>query len=208
MSQAAFFNDDAQQRAAKTVEQIETKTAAEVVIVLRSCSGHYRHTDYLFGFVCAMGALCALLFLPEPFLIDTWPLELTVVFALGALLSANFGALRKLLTSRRLMEDSVRQAARAHFVSAGIGATREHTGVLVYVSMFERHVEIVTDVGVAAVRKKAAFDKALTELSAAVHEARFDHFLDALLHLTIPLSKVAPRRADDTNELPDKMELA
>lgn len=206
MSAGVFFSEQAKDRTAEAVAKIEASSSAEIVVAVRTSSGHYRHSDYLFGFLCALGLLCALLFLPQPFSIDTWPLEVTVAFAVGAAFCGSFEPLRRIMTSRTLMNGCVLQAARAQFYDLGISSTRDRTGILVYVSMFERRAEVVGDLGVSPAYDKATWVKAVEALNESIADGPdFDRFTEALVMLKAPLSKALPTRADDLNELPDMM---
>jgi putative membrane protein len=200
----AFFEDATKTRAADEVKAIEARTAAEVVITVRRTSGHYRHTDYLVGFGLALVALLAMLFLPPEFDLEIFPVGLVVSFALGAVLMPRLPTLRRRLTSRKLQEESVRTAARAAFVELGVSRTTGRTGLLVCVSLFERRVEVVTDVGVDTAAMGEEWTQALAKLSAAVATAPSpEPFFEALRLLAPPLERVLPRSADDINELPD-----
>lgn len=200
----AFFEDATKAKAAEEVKAIEARTAAEVVISVRRTSGHYRHTDYLVGFALALVALLAMLFLPPEFDLEIFPVGLVVSFALGAVLTPRLPALRRRLTSRELQEESVRTAARAAFVELGVSRTTGRTGLLVCVSLFERRVEVVPDVGVDTAAMGEEWTQALAKLSAAVASSESpEPFFEALRLLAPPLERVLPRSADDINELPD-----
>jgi putative membrane protein len=204
MSARSFFEPDARTRVASAVAALERRTSAEVVVALRRASGHYVHTDYLVGCVLAMASLLVFLFHPHPFSIRVFPLEMTLFFALGSIVSANLAPLRRLLTSRRLMAESVRTAARAAFVDLGVARTRDRTGILVFVSMFERRVEIVADAGVDEAALGDAYREAQGKLAASLRRADMDAFLAALAALGPPLAAALPRAADDVNELADE----
>jgi len=199
-----FDGAAARERTTDAVREIEAQTGAEVVVAVRPSSGHYRHADYLFGFVVALGTLTALLFLPVDFPIETFPLDVAVGFVLGALLAELVPPLRRLLVAPSLRQANVRRAALAAFVELGVSRTRRRTGVLIYVSMFERHVEVVADVGLLPTAVEREWEACAAGLLTAVRP-RFDaqRFLDALRAFGPVLARLAPRGDDDVNELPD-----
>lgn len=204
MRARAFFEDATKAKAAEEVKAIEARTAAEVVISVRQASGHYRHTDYLVGFALALVALVAMLYLPPEFALETFPVGLVLAFALGAVLTPRLPALRRRLTARKLLEANVRTAARAAFVELGVSRTSGRTGILVFVSLLERRVEVVPDVGVDTAGMGEEWTQALAKLSAAVATSSSpEPFFEALRLLAPPLERVLPRSADDINELPD-----
>ncbi|WNG40965.1 hypothetical protein F0U61_50165 [Archangium violaceum] len=200
----AFFEDATRKRAAAEVKAIEARTAAEVVVAVRHASGHYRHTDYLVGFGLSLVTLLAMLYLPPEFPLETFPVGVALTFAMGAYSSERLPALRRRLTSRKLLEENVRTAARATFVELGVSRTSGRTGLLVLVSTFERRVEVVTDIGVDTAALGSEWEQALTKLSAAVAASESpEPFFEALRLLAPPLERELPRADDDINELPD-----
>jgi putative membrane protein len=200
----AFFEDATKTKAADEVKAIEARTAAEVVVAVHQTSGHYRHTDYLVGFGLALVTLVAMLYLPPEFALETFPVGLALSFGAGTYGSEWLPGLRRRLTSRQLLEENVRKSARAAFVELGVSRTTGRTGILVFVSTFERRVEVVADIGVETAAMGEEWTQALAKLSAAVATSESpEPFLEALRLLAPPLERVLPRAADDLNELPD-----
>ncbi len=75
-------------------------------------------------------------------------LQALLFVAVAVLLSVP--PLRRLFTPRSLKRERVRQRAREQFLAKDLSATRERTGVLIYVSQSERMAELIADEGVAA----------------------------------------------------------
>src|SRR3954463_7926699 len=107
MSSLGFTDKAAKAEVAAAIREIESVTCAEVVVAVRPRSGHYRHTDYLVGFVLSFVALLVFLFDSHEFEIDWMPVDSLVAFGLGTLLSTGVSPLRRLLTSRKLMRRNV-----------------------------------------------------------------------------------------------------
>lgn len=207
MSEGTFFETQAKQRTADAIKEIEGQTSAEVVVALRKSSGYYRHTDYLLGFVVAMVTLLGLLFLPQSFPLAHFPADLTIGFVLGTLLSATIPPLRRILTLDARMNSNVAQSARSTFVELGISRTSGRSGILVYLSIFERSVEIVPDIGIPVDTMGEAWSKTIEQIKGAMRPAPdFESFLQGLKELGPVLGKTLPRLEDDVNELPDEVQ--
>ncbi len=201
----AFFGEGAKARVTEAIKQIEAQTSAEVVVAVRRRSGTYRQADYLFGFVCSLVVLGVLLFAPQEFLVEAMPLDVLLAFAAGAFLSSRVAIVERALTSRKARRAQVALAARAAFVDLGVTRTSGRTGVLVYVSAFERAVEVVADLGFSA-DARARLEPRFQALDAAVRGGlELDPFLAALTALGPPLGELYPHRDDDVNELPDEV---
>jgi len=201
--EADFFSERARREVASAVRDIESATAAEIVVAVRHASARYRHVDYLVGALLAFGVLLILLFHPHSFAVSTMPLDVAVMFAIGFAASAHSPTLRRLLSSAPARREEVRRAARSAFVDLGVSRTRGRSGVLVYVSMLERAVELVGDCGVDDCSRTPAFRDAAAALSRTLPD--LDAFLTALRGLRDPLAASLPRAADDINELPDEI---
>src|ERR1700685_2768543 len=116
VSEASFFTDDARKRVGQAVGEAESRTAAEVVVVVRHTSGAWRQVDLAVGAVTAFAALLVLLFYPMPFAVETMPLDVLVAFVAGALVCASVSPLKRALLPRKHVAAHVRARAREAFV--------------------------------------------------------------------------------------------
>ncbi len=206
MATLSFTDKAAKAEVAAAIRDVETVTSAEVVVAVRPTSGHYRHTDYIVGFALSFATLLVFLFDSHEFSIDWMPVDTLAAFALGSVASAFVPPLRRLLTWPSLMQKNVATAARSAFVELGVTRTSGRSGMLVFVSMFERRVEIVSDIGIDTGVLGPAFTDAIRALDASLRKGdRFRRFVLALRALGPILGSALPRRADDVNELPDEI---
>lgn len=195
----------AKQQVAAAITSIEKTTSAELVVMMRPDSGTYRHADLVAGAVAALGYLCLFLYHPEPFDFTFFPLEQAACFVLVALACSRLPLLRRVLSGTKIQAANVQLAAKAMFVDRGISKTRGRTGVLVYLSLFERDVALVLDVGLDAARLGEPYRRAAEKLRAAArHEGR-DVFVKALTELGESLAEVYPIQDDDLDELPNEV---
>ncbi len=206
MSAKTFFTPAAKTSVTAAIAAIERRTSAEIVVTLRDASGHYRHSDYLAGLTLALAGLCFFLYYPADFRVDFFPLEALALFAVGAASSAYLPPLRRLLTSRALMDHNVLVGARAAFVAQGISRTSGRNGILVFISMLERRVELVADIGIDAEALGSPWKEATARLASTLRgDPDLDRFVEALLALAPVLEAAMPRAEDDVNELSDEV---
>lgn len=203
MAASDFFRSDAKKKTAGVIKAIESKTSAEIVVAVRHRVAEYRATDLAFGFVCACAALAALWFSPRTYPVAGMPFEMLGAFVVGAALSAFVPPLRRALTPKAAVSRQLDVAARAAFYDLGIAKTHRRSGLLVFVSLYERTCVLVPD---AAVDKKAVLELAGAKASIerAVAARDLDGFLTALGTIAPPLEKAMPHKAGDENELPDE----
>jgi putative membrane protein len=200
VGEAAFFTRTAREQVTEAVVAVEACTAAEVVVVVNRTSASWREVDLGVGAAAAFAVLLLVLFHPKPIPVVAMPVDVVLGFVAGVVLSANLGLVKRALLPRRRARAQVLAMARAAFVAQGVSRTSGRTGLLVYVSTFERLVEVVTDIGVDPKPAQAEIDALRSSLAGGADLMRF---LTALRALGTPLGRGLPRSPDDVNELPD-----
>lgn len=204
MASSSLLDPEARSATARVIATIEAQTSAEVVVAVRRQSGDYRAVDWLVGAVAAFGSLLLLLFLPQSFAVEAMPLDVLLFFLLGAVVSTRSPGLQRLLTTPTSRRERLHLHAQATFVSLGVSRTRARVGLLVYVSLLERSIEVVPDLGVDLASLGSdwlAWQHALTATLAGRSDLEaFDRVLGQLGPL---LARILPPTADDTDELPN-----
>jgi len=199
----AQFDEAAREALSTCVKEIETRTDAELVLVIRARSGSYRQADYLFAALLAVAGLIFLLFSPFNFH-PTWVLiDVVLLFVLGTFLSSRSNTIRRLLTSKMVRAGAVRTSASAMFYEAGIANTHNETGILVYLSLLERRLEVLADRGVLKAVPSLEWNEQLFELHEAGRRGDAKLLEDALHALSGLLAKHLPARGENPNELSD-----
>ncbi len=206
MSPEFLLRPEARRRAEATVAAIEAQTCAEVVVAVRRQSGDYLAADRLAGALAAFACLLVLLFHPVAFAVATMPVDVLLAYGLGVLASARSATVRRALTSGETRARLVSVAARAAFVDRGVSRTRQRAGLLVYVSLLERAVEVVADLGLDPAALGPEWGDRVEALRSAVERPDADRFDAALAALGPVLARALPRRDDDVDELSDAVE--
>ena len=197
------FDQSACDQLAECVREIETDTDAELVRVVRSFSGSYRHVDYVCGALLAYAGLLFLLFAPWTFAHYWVAIDVALLFALGFYLSSRSARLRRLLTTKKERADAVRAGAAAMFYEAGIANTASEMGVLIYLSLLERRLELIADRGVLKAAPPLEWNDRLFELHQAGRRPHLPGLLKALRELGALLKKCLPPTGQNPNELSD-----
>ncbi len=195
--------DDAQREQLKAaVEQAESTTSAEVVLVVLPRSFQGTGVASAFGALLALVVLAAALFFED--LEVSEPLTLSVVVLAGALGTALGRLLPVRWTARgATLNDAVDEKAHAAFSRFGVSRTSKRTGILVLLSVGERQARLLFDVGVTEQVPAAQREEWRARLQGVA--ARFD--VATLCASVVALGQQAgaflPRSADDVNELAD-----
>jgi putative membrane protein len=205
MAARAFFDPTARKRATEAVKAVESRTAAEIVIAVRKTSGNYRGTDLGVAAILSALTLAFLWFSPIAFSPAKMSLNTAAMFVLSAFVTSSVAPLRRLLVGKRTLRGNAERNARSVFYEQGILRTTGRTGILVFVSIFERAAVLVPDVGVDPAKLGEPYATAEKAIQAAVARADFEAFLKAVESLGPALEKDLPRSADDVNELSDEV---
>jgi putative membrane protein len=197
------FDQSACETLAGCVRGIEKTTDAELVIVVRARSGQYTHADYLCGALLAFLGLLFLLFSPFDFHHNWVAIDVALLFALGTYLSSKSNFVRRLFTTKKFREKAVRTSAAAMFYEAGIANTSAEMGVLIYLSLFERQLELIADRGILKAVPTLEWNQRLFELHQAGKKPEVPTFLNALCKLGELLTEHLPATGENPDELPD-----
>jgi putative membrane protein len=185
------------------ISQIEKNTNAELVVVVRARSGHYRHADYLFGALLAIAGLLFLVFSPFEFHPYWFVVDVIVLFIAGIYISSRSNKLRRLLTSTKFQSGAVRKSAAAMFYDAGIANTSAELGLLVYLSLLERRLELIADRGVLKAVPSLEWNQLLFELQETGKNPEPQALETAMQRLGKLLAEHLPATGENPNELPD-----
>ncbi|HEY3037099.1 MAG TPA: hypothetical protein VGJ66_00095 [Pyrinomonadaceae bacterium] len=198
------FDDAAREALTNCVKKIETATDAELVLVVRARSGSYRQADYLFGALLAFAGLLFFLFSPFDFHQYWVATDVAVLFLLGSFGASRSNTLRRLLTGEKFRSEAVRVSAAAMFYEAGIANTNAEMGLLIYLSILERRLELIADRGVLKGVNALEWNQILFDLHEAGRRPRPETLLTALSMLGSLLAHHLPATGENPNELPDQ----
>lgn len=103
-----------------------------------------------------------------------------------------------------LAGDSARQRAERLFETLGVGNTREASGILIYVQLIDRRVEVLADRGINDQVRQAEWDRLCRQMESAFKQRAWRRgILEAIDGATAMLELVFPARGDNPNELED-----
>jgi uncharacterized membrane protein len=104
-----------------------------------------------------------------------------------------------------LRKTTPRQRAEQAFGELRVWDTEDNSGVLIYVQLADRDIEIVADRGIAAKVAQADWERICRDMEEAFRGRRFEQgTLAAIAEVTQLLALHFPPRARNPNELPDR----
>lgn len=214
MNQRLFSQSDLD-RVAQAVRTAESKTSGEIVPYFVYQSDDYSVAHWRAGFTLAAVAMLASLVVHT--MSKTWLLygilemsgTIVAAFILGIILVRSIPSVRRLFIGHASMDRHVAQRASLAFLSEEVFKTRERTGILIFLSFFERRVIVLGDSGINAKVQKSDWDGIVNTVVSNVCEGKpTDGLVDAIRQCGDLLQQHGvERRRDDTDELTDSLRI-
>ena len=199
-----FFTEAEKERLRAIVRDVESRTTGEVVAMVVDASDDYPEAEIIGGILLSMFVSLILTFLFFHASIF-WFFPISVVlFIPSKLLLRGLPWLKKPFLGADRKEEASRTRAFVAFHEHGLDRTRQNTGLLFFLSLFERKVHILADRGVYPKIGQETLDRYAGFIARGVKEGRAcDALCQAIQETGRLLSTHFPTVAGDTNELPD-----
>ena len=216
------FTKDDRAAIAKAVAEAEKKTAGEIVPVVASTSDRYDRAEDTFGLWLGMIA-CGIAWEFQgvrrverewethqelALILPVFLGILVIGWIVGIRLAHRFPALKRLAALKGDLRSRVEQRAAMCFGLFRAGKTRDATGIVLYVSLFERMVCVRADPAVSQKVDPSEWKGICEGMTKALRDGRHrEAFVEAIAKCGEVLSKHYPIKPDDTNELPNELRI-
>jgi putative membrane protein len=212
MNQSPFSQAELD-KVTEAVRAAESKTSGEIVPYCVQRSDDYSIAHWRGGVLLAAFAMLASLIIHTmsrswlPYGILEMSGTTVAAFLLGVLLARTAPPFKRLLLSHTLIDRRVSQRASLAFVTEEVFRTRERTGILIFLSFFERKVVVLGDSGINAKVKQSDWDNIVQSLVASIRQDKTIDGLVEAIRLCGDLLQQhgVERRRDDTDELSDSL---
>jgi putative membrane protein len=206
MKAETFFSKAEQESISGAIAEVESKTSGEVAVMVVDQSDTYPEGQILAGFF--FGSLLALV-ATELF----WNASLWVFVVISFVLMPLCGWLvhylprvKRFFTPDVRLELRVQQRALTAFYEKGLYKTRDESGVLFFISLFERKVRVLADKGIYEKIRQEALQTYASDIALGVKAGRA---AEILCHQIKSVGQVLagqfPVKPDDINEISDKI---
>lgn len=202
-----MLTQDQKDRIVQAVHRAELTTSGEIVPMVIRRSDAYPGARWRVAVAVSLMAAFSL-HLARPELDARWYLWCQFPgLALGYWLGS-IARLQRFFMLDAVMDEEVHQRALQAFHELGLHSTRDHTGVLIMVSLLEHRVEIVADRGIAAQVGPEFWAETVSRLLGRIRAGDLTEGLcDAVAECGRLLAEKFPRKADDADEIPDRVVL-
>ncbi len=192
------------QRIENAVGEAERRTRAEILVVVNRQSGSYLDREILFGVVAGVLVIAGMI-ASERVYADTLLLPYAGATGLACFaLARRIPALRRALVQPGRRQHQVLVGARNAFCALNASATRERTGLLVYVSRFEDRLFVLPDYGLESKIEPAAWQRLLDGVGPPSRHADLAGALERFLQeAAVVLGAAFPPLEDNPDEIPN-----
>jgi putative membrane protein len=199
-----FFTKEEKERIKNTTKEVECRTSGEIVVMVVDRSDDYFDGEVIGGVVA--GSLFSLIITALFFNASLWFfIPLTFIFFFPfRFIFRKYHHLRTAFLSARRREHAVRHRAIRAFHEKGLTRTKEHTGVLFFISLLERKVWVLADRGIHEKIGQETLNKFAAQVSKGIADGiACDALCEAIKEAGDLLARHFPCSPDDTDELPD-----
>ncbi len=199
-----FFSKEEQQKIEAAVKAAESKTSGEVVPMVVDSSYDYPRTDLIAGGTLALASG----------LIFSWAVGGESIWWFLPVFIVGFFVFQQLIRSlpdlkRRLIHPDeltaeVKEKALVSFIEHGLHKTRDRTGILILISLFEHRVQILADSGINAKVPEHTWEEVDDIIVEGLKTGNACNAVcQAIERCGELLQEHFPRKHDDTDELPN-----
>jgi len=215
MSIKSRFSTAELERIKSAVHTAEDKISGEIVPVFVEKSGFYTIANYRASVAAAALAFLLIIFADRYFsslaIYDPLLIFLVVIFfgVIGGFASQFLPFVQKLFVAQQHLDRSTKQRAETLFLQEEVFNTRHRTGIMIFISFFEREVIVMADKGISKVVEQKEWDKIVQGIIQNIKKGKVIEGIEsAILRCgEILLEKGFVKTADDVNELRDDLRI-
>lgn len=213
MSIQKRFTSQELERIKAAVKSAESKISGEVVPVFVEKSGYYSIANYRGAMMVAALTFLVIIVLDRyfPSLAVYDPMLIFTLVLLGGLTGALMAhyilPLKRWLLSQSHLDQATKVRAENAFLEEEVFSTSQRTGIMIFVSFFEREVIVMADKGISKVVEQKEWDKMVRGIIESVRKGKIVDGLEAAIKQCgdLLLEKGFVISSDDVNELNDDL---
>ncbi len=207
-----FFSPHDKARIAKAITLAEAKTSAEIIAIVTRKSDDYRFIALLWAALIALAIPFILIFFPQ---MTGWSFSFQPpeniyfiqIFSFVALaIFFQWEPVRIFCTPSFIQKKRAHNYAMEQFISQGLYQTSQRRGVLIFVSVLERYIEVIADKEVFEKVDGTVWQEVITLMTQEIDKDQpGEAFIKAITLCGDILSQTFPPDTHNKNELPNHL---
>jgi len=206
-----FLSEEEKKEIESCVKEVEKNTSGEIVPMVVSASYHYPMSNMIgaliFSLLISIGVTLVFSIRKSwggATVLDLWlfPAVFAVSFLIFHELVKRIPWLKRIFITKTEIDEEVEEAAMTSFYRNGLNNTRDRTGVLIFISVFERRTFVLADEGINAKVDKGVWQEIVDSVVQSIRQRRqTEGICQAVRRCGDLIRKAFPIKADDTDEL-------
>lgn len=200
------------------VKNAESKTTGEIALAVAAESSSYAFWELLTAVGVSLLLLASMFPLagqiydwlgrvfwgPEPWYLAAFYVVVCAIEVVVLYLLFNIPAIDSLVVPQSVKDMTVNARAMRYFAESGVYCTKEHSGILIFVSYFEKEVRVIADKGISEKISQDLWNLIADELADSFAKGNAkDAFINAVNKCGDLLAEYFPNHEDNPDELPD-----
>lgn len=193
-----FFTKEERERIKETTCDVQSRTIGEIALMVVDSSDRYIEAEVIGGIL--LGSLLSLITAVLYFHASVWsyiPLSFLFFFP-SRLLFIKVPLLKEVFIGAKRRHHAVRDRAERAFYEKELHRTKRNTGILFFLSLFERKVWVLADRGIHEKIGQETLNKFASVVSQGIREARAqDALCEAIKEAGELLARHFPKTPDE-----------
>ena len=216
------FKKDDLKKISSAVKEAESKTSGEIATAIIKESYNYAVYELLFAVIIGFIYFVVMMFfvgnienqLQSLFwdyhighLLIFYGFSTFLVIALFYFLG-NISTIDRLIVSKKIRQQKVKERALRHFMESGVYNTKDRTGILIFISILEKRVELLADSGINEKIPPEKWQSIVDNIIKGIKKKNVtSHLIKSINKCGELLTQHFPIQPDDINELPDEIDI-
>ena len=221
MSKINFSKEDLG-KIKQAVNKAESKTSGEIATAFIKESYDYAIYELTFAVICGFIYFFVMMFFAgsientirnmfweysNNYLLIFYGFSTFLVISIFYFL-ANLSFIDRLIIPKKVMQQKVNERAVRYFMESGVYDTKDRTGILIFISLLERRVELLADKGISEKIPKEKWNSMVAHIIKGVkEESLVRNLIESITECGELLSEHFPIEPDDKNELKDDIDI-
>ena len=215
MSIQKRFTDQDFEKIKVAVKNAESKISGEIVPVFVERSGFYTIANYRAALIAASLTFLIIVLIDRyaPLLAVDDPLFIFLAVVLGGIVGASvphfIHPAKRWFVNPKHLDEATKKKAETAFLEQEVFNTRHRTGIMIFISFFEREVIVMADRGISKVVDQKEWDKMVRGIVENIRKGKVIEGIEGAIRRCgeILLEKGFVQTADDVNELRDDLRI-
>ena len=216
------LSKDDMKKISSAVKNAESKTSGEIVTAMIKESYDYAIYELMFAVIIGFLYFVIMMFfvgnieqlLQEKFwdysvnyLVMFYGFSTFIVITIFYFIG-NISRIDRLIVPKKLRNRKVQERATRYFMESGVYNTKDRTGILIFISIMERRVELLADSGINELISPEKWQNIVDNIIKGIRQKEIaNHLVESISDCGNLLAEHFPIQTDDKNELTDDIEI-